>query len=79
LYFAPLIAHIFGGSPEPTILKEKLLGWRQNILHFNPTSIYWRYYTITFDDLELASGVEWKQFPQTPSSGMEQNGTVPKK
>jgi hypothetical protein len=47
LCLAPLMAHIFVGAPQPVILYHPEPSWSQKILHFNPTSIYWRYYAIT--------------------------------
>lgn len=48
LCLAPLIAHIVAGAPDPTILSpHRLPRWHDRIVHFNPTSILWRYFAIT--------------------------------
>jgi hypothetical protein len=47
LCLAPLIVHILIGVPDPIILRGPRPGWTDRICHFNPTSIYWRYYIIT--------------------------------
>ena len=46
LAFAPLVAHIFVGVMEPTVLNGEI-SWKQQICHYNPTSIIWRYLAIT--------------------------------
>ena len=49
LCLTPLVVHIFAGAPEPiNMLGEKSKApWYDRICHLNPTSIFWRYYTIT--------------------------------
>lgn len=56
LCLAPLVAHIFVGAPEPVVVAKPSPRWRERILHFNPTSIYWRYYAIT---IRLARAQSW--------------------
>jgi hypothetical protein len=58
LCLAPLVAHIFVGAPEPVVLTSTPPRWHERILHFNPTSIYWRYYVIT---IRLARAESWSK------------------
>lgn len=46
LCFAPLVAHVLVGVPEPTVCGKLPLPWHERICHFNPTSIFWRYFAI---------------------------------
>src|SRR4051794_38615786 len=48
LCLAPLIAHVAGGAPSPTILRPRTEAphWTARLPHFNPISIIWRYYAI---------------------------------
>lgn len=40
--------HIVAGAPEPVVLDEEFPPQpKDRILLLNPTSIYWRYYTVT--------------------------------
>lgn len=43
LCFAPLIAHIFAGTPTPSLLILSKPGWHDYITLFNPTAIIYRY------------------------------------
>lgn len=47
LCLAPILAHIVGGAPEPTMLWHDEPKWHDRICHYNPTSILWRYVAIT--------------------------------
>lgn len=47
LCFAPLIVHIIAGIPEPVYLQKNLPSWHDTICFFNPTTIIWRYMSIT--------------------------------
>jgi hypothetical protein len=53
LCFAPLVAHILIGAPEPIVLGGHEPRWYQRSVHYNPTSIYWRYYAITIRGLSI--------------------------
>jgi hypothetical protein len=53
LCFAPLVAHILIGAPEPIVLRGHEPRWYQRSVHYNPTSIYWRYYAITIRGLSI--------------------------
>ena len=46
LCLAPLIAHVFGGSPHVTYLFPKGPRWHERLWQYNPTSILWRYFII---------------------------------
>ena len=46
LCLAPLIAHVFGGSPSITQLSSKPPRWHERLWQYNPTSILWRYFVI---------------------------------
>ncbi|KAH7152615.1 hypothetical protein EDB81DRAFT_789389 [Dactylonectria macrodidyma] len=46
LALAPLIAHIAGGVPHPSILCKTEPRWHDFICVYNPTSIIWRYAAI---------------------------------
>ncbi|KAI9761124.1 MAG: hypothetical protein M1840_002021 [Geoglossum simile] len=46
LAFAPLIAHILVGVARPVPLRGKI-PWYERVCHYNPTSIFWRYFAIT--------------------------------
>jgi hypothetical protein len=46
LAFAPLVAHIFVGVARPIILSGEI-PWQERVCHYNPTSIFWRYFAIT--------------------------------
>ena len=46
LCFAPLLAHVTVGAPEPTILGSTRPRWHDRALLYNPTSIIWRYFGI---------------------------------
>jgi hypothetical protein len=53
LCLAPLGMHILAGAPAPVVLnKEHPPQWKDRILLLNPTTIYWRYYTITLRVVE---------------------------
>ncbi|KAI0547218.1 hypothetical protein F4679DRAFT_555199 [Xylaria curta] len=44
LSLAPLIAHIIAGCPSTSLISSnENPRWHQNICHYNPTSILWRY------------------------------------
>src|SRR6266699_343086 len=49
LCLAPLFAHVAAGAPPPSFLTplRHYPKWHDRIIHFNPTSILWRYYAIT--------------------------------
>ncbi|KAI1378727.1 hypothetical protein F4677DRAFT_465848 [Hypoxylon crocopeplum] len=47
LCLSPLLAHLVAGAPEPTILSQDRPKWHDYVCHYNPTSIIWRYATIT--------------------------------
>jgi hypothetical protein len=47
LCLAPLIAHILAGVPSPVYLCANRPRWHDRLVHFNPTSILWRYFVIT--------------------------------
>lgn len=47
LCLAPLIVHIISGVTEPVYLSTTRPLWHDRIVHFNPTSIIWRYFAIT--------------------------------
>ncbi|GKU04898.1 hypothetical protein FLAG1_06512 [Fusarium langsethiae] len=46
LCLAPLIAHIIAGTPSPVSLHQSRPRWHEQICHYNPTSILWRYAAI---------------------------------
>ncbi|KAF2661084.1 hypothetical protein K491DRAFT_588191 [Lophiostoma macrostomum CBS 122681] len=46
LCLAPLLVHIIVGVPHPTYLNDKPPKWHDRIVHYNPTSIVWRYFVI---------------------------------
>lgn len=47
LCLAPLFVHLTTGVPSPTILSfGKEPYWYDEICHYNPTSIFWRYFAI---------------------------------
>ena len=46
LCLAPLIAHVFGGTPKFTSLSPKPPRWHERLWQFNPTTILWRYFII---------------------------------
>ncbi|KAG0649881.1 hypothetical protein D0Z07_4037 [Hyphodiscus hymeniophilus] len=46
LCLAPLIAHVFGGSPSITQLSPRRPRWHERLWQYNPTSILWRYFII---------------------------------
>lgn len=43
LCLAPLIAHIVAGVPSPSYLDASRPKWYERAVHYNPTSIIWRY------------------------------------
>src|SRR3954464_218172 len=47
LCFAPLIAHIIAGAPEPTYLCRRRPKWHERICIYSPLTILWRYAAIT--------------------------------
>ncbi|KAH8659803.1 hypothetical protein BX600DRAFT_513474 [Xylariales sp. PMI_506] len=47
LCLAPLLAHIIAGTPSPSYLCDKRPKWYNRVVHYNPTSILWRYAIIT--------------------------------
>lgn len=47
LCFLPLIAHVLVGIPSFIVFSGRRPHWTDKVLHFNPTSILWRYYAIT--------------------------------
>jgi hypothetical protein len=47
LCFAPLIAHVLSGAPRPSYLSPTRPTWHDQLTHYNPTSILWRYAAIT--------------------------------
>ena len=46
LCFAPLLAHIVAGAPQPTYLSRNRPSWHDRLCHYNPVSILWRYAAI---------------------------------
>jgi hypothetical protein len=46
LCFAPLIAHVLAGSPQPSILASRYPRWHDLVSNYHPTSIIWRYIAI---------------------------------
>ena len=54
LCFAPLLAHVVFGAPEPTILDSTRPRWHDRAFLYNPTSILWRYFAVV--DRRLRSG-----------------------
>jgi hypothetical protein len=46
LCLAPLLVHIIVGVPHPTYLNDTPPKWHDRIVHYNPTSIVWRYFVI---------------------------------
>jgi len=47
LCLAPLVAHIIAGVPKIVLLSHKRLSWHERIGLYNPTTILWRYFSIT--------------------------------
>jgi hypothetical protein len=47
LSLTPLFAHLISGVPSPTYLCNTRPRWHDRITHYNPTSIYWRYFAVT--------------------------------
>ncbi|KAK8051487.1 hypothetical protein PG993_002872 [Apiospora rasikravindrae] len=43
LALAPLIAHILAGAPRVSYLSKRRPKWHERFVHYNPTSILWRY------------------------------------
>ncbi|KAI0505650.1 hypothetical protein F5B22DRAFT_639818 [Xylaria bambusicola] len=46
LALAPLIAHLLAGAPQPSYLVRSRPKWHDYLVHYNPTSIFWRYAAI---------------------------------
>ncbi|RYC54006.1 hypothetical protein CHU98_g12202 [Xylaria longipes] len=46
LALAPLVAHVVGGAPQPSYLVTTRPKWHDRLVHYNPTSILWRYSAI---------------------------------
>jgi hypothetical protein len=46
LSLAPLLVHIIVGVPHPVHLHDRSPRWHDRIVHYNPTSIIWRYFVI---------------------------------
>ncbi|KAF2118330.1 hypothetical protein BDV96DRAFT_569679 [Lophiotrema nucula] len=46
LSLAPLLVHIIVGVPHPVHLHDRPPSWHDRIVHYNPTSIIWRYFVI---------------------------------
>jgi hypothetical protein len=46
LSLAPLVTHILTGVPDIIQLYSKTPHWSDRLVHFNPTSILWRYFAI---------------------------------
>lgn len=46
LCLAPLLVHIIVGVPHPVYLHDPSPKWHDRIVHYNPTSIVWRYFVI---------------------------------
>lgn len=44
---APLVAHLVAGAPKVVYLHDTKPPWHETIVHYNPTSIIWRYFAIT--------------------------------
>ncbi|KAJ6438235.1 putative transcriptional regulatory protein C11D3.07c [Purpureocillium lavendulum] len=47
LCFAPLVAHIASGCPQPSYLSLTRPQWHDRLCLYNPTTIAWRYFAIT--------------------------------
>ncbi|KAF2872014.1 hypothetical protein BDV95DRAFT_449665, partial [Massariosphaeria phaeospora] len=46
LCLAPLLVHIVVGVPHPVYLHDPAPRWHDRIVHYNPTTIIWRYFII---------------------------------
>ncbi|ORY13361.1 hypothetical protein BCR34DRAFT_586518 [Clohesyomyces aquaticus] len=46
LSLSPLLVHIIVGVPHPVHLHHREPSWHDRIVHYNPTSIIWRYFVI---------------------------------
>lgn len=61
---APLIAHLIAGAPKIVYLHCTIPPWHEIIVHYNPTSIIWRYYAIidrrvrarSWNNVDMAAG-----------------------
>lgn len=67
LCLAPLLVHIIVGVPHPTYLHDKHPKWHDRIVHYNPTSIVWRYFAIA--DRRLRSK-DWSSFDMAASNAL---------
>ncbi|KAI1174942.1 hypothetical protein F4777DRAFT_552495 [Nemania sp. FL0916] len=76
LAFAPLIAHIVAGAPQPSYLsitkgrdrrRNGAPAWHERIPHYNPTSILWRYFAIV--DRRLRTR-KWTKFDLAASNAL---------
>ncbi|KAI8634535.1 hypothetical protein F5Y19DRAFT_408919 [Xylariaceae sp. FL1651] len=47
LALAPLVAHVLTGAPRSSYLVKTRPRWHDRLVHYNPTSIIWRYSAIT--------------------------------
>ncbi|KAI1109200.1 hypothetical protein F5Y14DRAFT_458477 [Nemania sp. NC0429] len=54
LALAPLIAHLVAGAPQPSYLVTTRPKWHDRLVHYNPTSILWRYSAIADRRLRAA-------------------------
>ncbi|KAI3339143.1 hypothetical protein F4824DRAFT_456190 [Ustulina deusta] len=69
LALAPLIAHVVAGAPRTSYLVTTRPKWHDQLVHYNPTSILWRYSAITDrrlratawgrEDVAAANAVFW--------------------
>lgn len=55
LCLAPLLTHVIAGSPSVSYLTDSQPPWYERIVHYNPTSILWRYAAITDRRLRAVS------------------------
>jgi hypothetical protein len=70
LCLAPLLAHVYVGTPEYAMFSVPRPKWHDRITHLNPTSIFWRYYVIanrrarskswTPSDMAIANTAFWR-------------------
>ncbi|KAF2141095.1 uncharacterized protein K452DRAFT_45192 [Aplosporella prunicola CBS 121167] len=71
LCLAPVLTHILIGAPEQIIIARPGPSWLDSISHYNPISIFWRYYAITdrrirttnwnADDMVAANSAVWSE------------------
>ena len=77
LCLAPLGMHIVAGAPAPVVLDEEHPPqWKDRILLLNPTTIYWRYYTITLRVVLAKTHRAVEMGPVNAIFWVKENGTV---